>query len=115
MKKIALDAMGSDKRPNSEILGAIKALRENKNIKIYLVGKEKVLREKLKKFSYDPNRLKIIDAEEEVRMSESPTKALREKKESSIKIGMDLLDNDRVDAFISAGNTGAVMTHALMQ
>jgi glycerol-3-phosphate acyltransferase PlsX len=114
MKKIALDALGSDKRPNPEILGAIKALRENDDILIYLIGKEEILHNKLRKFQYDTRRLKIINADQEVRMSESPTKALREKKNSSIKIGMDFLKKE-ADAFISAGNTGALMTHALMQ
>ncbi|HMA68643.1 MAG TPA: hypothetical protein VKN74_02135, partial [Candidatus Mcinerneyibacterium sp.] len=115
MKRIILDAMGTDKRPNSEILGSIKALNENDDLIIYLVGKENLLRNKLRKFQYDVNRLKIINAEEEVEMSESPTKVLREKKKSSINVGLKLLEEEKGDAFISAGNTGAVMANSLME
>lgn len=115
MKTIIIDAMGSDSRPNSEILGTIKALRENKDIKIVIVGKKDVLKSKLKKFKYDADRLEIVNASQEVQMSESPTKALKEKKDSSISVGMELLKKGKGEAFISAGNTGAVMTHSLMQ
>jgi len=115
MKRIILDAMGTDKRPNSEILGSIKALNENDDLIIYLVGKENLLRNKLRKFQYDVNRLKIINAEEEVEMSESATKVVREKKKSSSNVGLKLLEEEKGDAFISAGNTGAVMANSLME
>lgn len=115
MKTIILDAMGTDARPNAEILGAYQALKSNPNIIVKMVGKRVVLEKKLKHFEYDPERLIIVDAPEEVEMSESPTKALKEKKNSSMAIGMRMLRNNEGDAFVSAGNTGAVMTYALVE
>jgi len=114
MKTIILDAMGSDSRPNSEILGALSALKEIKDITILLVGNEKKIRLKLEGFPFDRKRLQIIHAEQDVQMSESPVKAMKEKKESSMAVGLALLKSGKGDAFISAGNTGAVMAHSLM-
>lgn len=115
MKTIILDAMGSDSRPNSEILGAIAALKEIDDITIVLVGDEKKIRPKLQGFPFDRKRLRLVHTAQEVEMSESPVKAMKEKKDSSMAVGLDLLKAGKGDAFISAGNTGAVMTHSLMQ
>ena len=114
-RTIILDAFGTDARPNPEIMGTIMALRENKNLIIKLVGDKTRLEKLLSKFTYDKKRLFIINADEEVAMSDSPTKALKEKTNSSIAIGLSLLKNGDGDAFISAGNTGAVMASALMK
>ncbi|MBN2726849.1 phosphate acyltransferase PlsX [Candidatus Mcinerneyibacteriota bacterium] len=115
MKTIILDAMGSDSRPNSEILGAIAALKEIDDITIVLVGDEKKIRPKLQGFPFDRKRLRLVHTAQEVEMSESPVKAMKEKKDSSMAVGLDLLKAGKGDAFISAGNTGAVMAHSLMQ
>lgn len=115
MKTIILDAMGSDSRPNSEILGAIAALKEIDDITIVLVGDEKKIRPKLQGFLFDRKRLRLVHTAQEVEMSESPVKAMKEKKDSSMAVGLDLLKAGKGDAFISAGNTGAVMAHSLMQ
>jgi|MTBAKSStandDraft_2_1061841.scaffolds.fasta_scaffold01795_6 glycerol-3-phosphate acyltransferase PlsX len=115
MKTIILDAMGSDSRPNSEILGAIAALKEIDDITILLVGDEKKISPKLQGFLFDRKRLKVVHTTQEVEMSESPVKAMKEKKDSSMAVGLNLLKSGKGDAFISAGNTGAVMAHSLMQ
>ncbi|HPE20051.1 MAG TPA: phosphate acyltransferase PlsX [Candidatus Mcinerneyibacteriales bacterium] len=115
MKTIILDAMGSDSRPNSEILGAIAALKEIDDITIVLVGDEKKIRPKLQGFPFDRKRLRLVHTAQEVEMSESPVKAMKEKKDSSMAVGLDLLKAGKGDAFISAGNTGAVMAHSLLQ
>ncbi len=107
--------MGTDARPNAEILGVCQALKKNPNIIVKMVGKRTMLEKKLRSFEYDAERLVIIDAPDEVEMSESPTKALKEKKNSSMAVGMHMLRNNEGDAFISAGNTGAVMAYALME
>ncbi len=114
-KTIIIDAMGSDSRPNAEILGAISALKDINDLVIVLVGKESKILHRLENLTYDKKRLRIVNAAEEVHMAESPVKALKEKKDSSLSVGLDLLRNGEGDAFISAGNTGAVMAHSLMQ
>ena len=84
MKTIILDAMGSDSRPNSEILGAIAALKEIDDITILLVGDEKKISPKLQGFLFDRKRLKVVHTTQEVEMSESPVKAMKEKKDLNI-------------------------------
>lgn len=109
---IAIDAMGGDNAPFEIIKGAIEALNENKQIKIILVGKEQIIAEELKKYTYDTERIKIQNATEVIETCESPTNAIRNKKDSSIVVGLKLVKEEKADAFISAGSTGAVLTGA---
>ena len=108
--KIALDAMGSDNAPSVEIEGILLALEENQNLQIVLVGQEELLRGANEKFL---ERIEILPAPDVVTMHESPTDALRNKRNSSIAKGIELLKNNKIDGFVSAGNTGAVMAFAL--
>jgi phosphate acyltransferase len=108
--KIALDAMGTDDAPSVELDGILLALEENQNLKIVLVGQEELLRGADEKF---PDRVEILAAPDVITMHESPGDALRNKRNSSIAKGIELLKNNKVDGFVSAGNTGAVMAFAL--
>lgn len=108
--KIALDAMGTDDAPSVELEGILLALEENQNLKIVLVGQEELLRGADEKF---PDRVEILAAPDVITMHESPGDALRNKRNSSIAKGIELLKNNKVDGFVSAGNTGAVMAFAL--
>jgi fatty acid/phospholipid synthesis protein PlsX len=112
--KVVLDAMGGDFAPENEILGAIQAEKEDSNLEVWLAGKkdeiEKVLREK--NLQFDLSR--IIDSEQVVTMNDLPVQAYKEKQGSSLAKGLNFVKNGDADAFVSAGNTGAVMTFSLM-
>ena len=112
--KIALDAMGGDFAPDAIIDGAILASQNLPNdINIVLVGKKDVIKSHLEKKEYQPSRIAIVHAEEVIQMGEHPTKALTQKPNSSIGVGYYLLKAKEVDAFCSAGNTGAMMVGAM--
>ncbi|MDR0890786.1 MAG: phosphate acyltransferase PlsX [Endomicrobium sp.] len=114
---IALDAMGGDFAPNVTIEGAVLAAQhEDRNI--LLVGPEKLLLNKLEKYKNNNrlayNKIEIIDANESILMSEHPAKAVRHKKNSSIAVCAKLVADKKADAFVSMGNSGAIMTAALL-
>ncbi len=109
--RIAVDAMGSDNAPLSEIDGVVEVLKEDKDLEILLVGKEELLSEFRDKFSSLP--VEIVPAPEVIGMHESPSKAIREKKDSSISKAIHLLKEKKVDAVVTMGNTGVAMTLTL--
>jgi glycerol-3-phosphate acyltransferase PlsX len=108
---IALDAMGGDYAPLCNIKGAIEFVKEYK-IGVYLVGKKEVLEEEIKKnnLSIENLPIQIIDAPEVIEMHESPSIALRKKRNSSMHIAGKLVREGKAQAFVSAGNTGAAMS-----
>ncbi len=114
--KIVLDAMGSDNAPYVEIEGTIQAIKNFKDIDIILVGKkeeiEKLLHNRLTKD--EMNRIEIINADEVITMSEHPAQALKQKPNSSIAIAANLIKDGKGEAFVSAGNTGAVVASSLL-
>lgn len=107
--KIALDAMGGDNAPETPIAGAIRAARDFP-IEIVLVGPRDVVEQGLARYPQRPPNLSILHASEVIGMDESPVASIRKKKDSSINIGVELLREKKVDAFVSAGNTGAVVS-----
>ncbi|MCL2877277.1 MAG: phosphate acyltransferase PlsX [Acidobacteria bacterium] len=113
MITIAVDGMGSDNSPASEIEGAIAAAKAWR-VGIILVGRESVLRPLLNKAGGNSLPVEIRNAEEVVTMDEPPTAALRKKKNSSIRIAADLVRNGEAAGLVSAGNTGAVMATSKM-
>tara|TARA_Y100001970_G_scaffold277156_1_gene380925 strand:- start:172 stop:1206 length:1035 start_codon:yes stop_codon:yes gene_type:complete len=107
---IALDAMGGDFFPNINIQGALLALKKFP-IKIILIGNKPILEKEIKKTPHFPtHKIRIIHAEDIIEMTDSPTKAYRKKKNSSIHVGLQLVKEKKAQAFVSAGNTGAVLT-----
>jgi len=106
--KIAVDAMGGDNAPRAVIDGVLSALKEIKE-EIVLVGDEEIISPLLKK---SPFKIPIYQASEVVEMDESPSFAIRKKKDSSIVKAIDLLKNGQVDAVVTAGNTGAYVAAA---
>lgn len=109
--KIGLDAMGGDHAPGVCIDAAISALQEG--LDVVLVGPKEILKDELKK-SHSPSarELEVVHAPEVVGMDESPSHALRKKRSSTIAVGMELLRDGKIGAFVSAGNSGAVMANA---
>lgn len=109
--KISVDAMGGDYGLKTTLPGCISAINKNKNLHIYIVGIYKKIIKGLKVFKnkYDIKRLNIVNADEIIEMKDSPVIALRNKKKSSMRIAINLIKNNKVDACISAGNTGALV------
>jgi glycerol-3-phosphate acyltransferase PlsX len=108
--RIVVDAMGGDFAPQNAVLGAVEALKLNSDFELYLVGKKTEIISVLKKnnLSFDENF--IINSEQVIEMSESPTNAIKAKPDSSIVVGAKLVKEKKADAFVSAGNTGAMMS-----
>ncbi len=111
MIRIALDAMGGDNAPRVEVEGAAQALQElSPEFRVQLVGRTADIEAALsKQTGVDRSRIDIVDAPEVVGMGEKPLAAVRGKPRSSIAVGLELQKKGNSDAFISAGNTGAVM------
>ena len=116
--KILLDAMGGDKAPDANIKGAIKAVNQVE-AEIILIGKENIIRNKIKEFTgkemeeISP-RLKIKNTTETIEMEDIPTIAIKRKKDSSMVVGFKMLKEGEGDVFISAGNSGALLTGATL-
>ncbi|MDQ3291779.1 MAG: phosphate acyltransferase PlsX [Bacteroidota bacterium] len=112
--RIALDAMGGDFAPDAIVQGAILASHDlPEDAEIVLIGQEEVVRECLKKHGATSSRVNIVPASQVIQMGEHPTKALTQKPDSSIAKGYQLLKSKQVDAFCSAGNTGAMLVGAM--
>jgi glycerol-3-phosphate acyltransferase PlsX len=112
--KIAIDAMGGDFAPQAVIEGTLLASEElPSDVKLILIGKEQVIQELLHTPTLASNNIEIIHADEVVDMGEHPTKALTQKPKSSIAIGYGMLKAGQVNAFCSAGNTGAMHVGAM--
>ena len=115
---ILLDAMGGDNAPDANIKGAVKAI-DQIQAEVWLIGKEDVIKSKLKEFygktaeEISP-RLKIYNASETIEMEDTPTVAIKHKKDSSMVVGFNLLKEGKGDVFISAGNSGALLTGATL-
>jgi glycerol-3-phosphate acyltransferase PlsX len=112
--KVALDAMGGDFAPDVTVAGAIEAVSEyDSDIEVILVGDKQRLNESLKNKRYPPDRLSVLHASEVVEMHETPSIALRRKKDSSIRKAVELVKNQMADAAVSAGHSGVAMATAL--
>ncbi len=107
--KVAVDAMGGDNAPSEIIKGAVEAVQAEKKIKVFLVGKEDVIRRELTAYEYPSEQVEIVNATEVIETAEPPVNAIRGKKDSSIVKGMGLVKAGECDAFVSAGSTGAVL------
>lgn len=111
---IGIDMMGGDFAPLEAVKG-VKEYLSGHNIpaKLFLIGDDVQVKELLAQHAVSLENIKIIPSEQVIGMQEHPTKALKEKKKSSIAIGFHLLASGKMDAFISAGNTGAMLVGAL--
>jgi glycerol-3-phosphate acyltransferase PlsX len=110
--KIILDAAGGDYAPHEMVKGAIKAVQEY-GVEVILVGRKNVINKLLEK-SPTQDGFSVVDATELIDFDEHPVRALQNKPNSSIVVGINLLKSGRGDAFVSAGNTGAVVAGSLL-
>lgn len=112
--RIALDAMGGDYAPEVAIQGAIEAFREaNGTLELVLVGQADRIGQLLREHEARHLPVEVVDAADVIGMEEAPATAVKQKRNSSIHVGLGLHREGRVDAFLSAGNTGAVMAASL--
>lgn len=117
--RILLDAMGGDNAPDATIKGAVKAINEIES-DIVLIGNEEIINSKIKEFygknnvSEISNRITIKHTTEQIEMEDIPTVAIKHKKDSSMVVGFRMLKEGEGDVFISAGNSGALLTGATL-
>ena len=124
MTRIALDAMGGDHAPGEIVVGAVEAAVGIPGVKVLLVGQLAPIQAELDKLPKDLKKsaqlaiehgtLEIVHAPDVAEMDESPVDAVRKKKDCSINVAMRLVKEGRADAFVSAGNSGAVATSAIL-
>lgn len=114
MARIAIDAMGGDHGVRSTVEGAILATKNHPEAEFHLVGHQDEIQAELDKHGVESSRFVVQHASQAVAMNESPVDALRKKPDSSIRVMMHLLKEERVDTVFSAGNTGAMVAAATM-
>ena len=107
--RIAVDAMGGDFAPRNAVIGAIQAFEEKKNFELLLVGKKLAIKDVLSKNNLNFDENNIIHADDIIEMGDVPVNAIKLKPNSSIVVGASLVKDKKADAFVSAGNTGAMM------
>ena len=116
---ILLDAMGGDNAPDANIKGAVNAINQIK-AEVLLIGNKEIINGRVKEL-YEKDkiedispRLKIYHTTETIEMEDIPTQAIKRKKDSSMVVGFNLLKEGKGDVFISAGNSGALLTGATL-
>lgn len=110
---VALDAMGGDHGPSVVVPAAVNALKRHDGLHLILVGSSDRLKDELQRLGVEETEwLSVVHASEVVEMDEAPAQALRMKKDSSMRVAINLVKEGRADACVSAGNTGALMATA---
>ena len=107
--RVAVDAMGGDNAPGEIVKGVVQAVQAEKDIKVFLVGRQDAVNAELAKYTYDKEKIEVVHAEEVIEMAEPPVNAIRKKKQSSLVIGMNMIKHQEADAIVTAGSTGATL------
>ena len=107
--RVAVDAMGGDNAPGEIVKGAVQAVQAEKDIKVFLVGRQDAVNAELAKYTYDKEKIEVVHAEEVIEMAEPPVNAIRKKKQSSLVIGMNMIKHQEADAIVTSGSTGATL------
>lgn len=110
---VAVDAAGGDFYPKNPVEGALQAVEENSDLTVLLVGPEEKVKKELANHDYNEKRVLIYDAPQVIGMEESPAQAVKTKQQSSIVVGLGLQKAGKCDAFVSAGNTGALLAASM--
>ncbi len=111
--RIVVDAMGGDYGPIVTVKGAADAVQEY-GVNIVLTGKREIIEKELKKYDIAGDKIDIINCSEVIDNEDTPVTAIRQKKDSSMVVGLRLIKEKKADAFISAGNTGALLAGGLL-
>lgn len=109
--RVLLDGMGGDYAPHEIVKGAVQAIDQIEE-EIVIIGDESAIRKELKRCKYKGDRITVVDAPDEITMHDTPVRAIREKKNSSMVRGLNMLKDGEGDLFVSAGNTGALIVGA---
>ena len=107
--RVVVDAMGGDNAPGEIVKGAVQAVQAEKDIKVFLVGRQDAVNAELEKYTYDKEKIEVVHAEEVIEMAEPPVNAIRKKKQSSLVVGMNMIKHQEADAIVTAGSTGATL------
>ena len=107
--KVALDAMGGDNAPEQIVKGAVDAVNLDEQIFVYLVGKQELVNEELKKYTYNKKQIEVVNATDVIETGEAPVMAVRRKKDSSLVKALTMVKEKKADAFVSAGSSGAIL------
>ncbi len=112
--RIAVDGMGGDLAPVEIVKGCVEAVNELE-VEIMLIGDKSALETELSKYSFDKDKIHIVHTTEVIKNEDKPVNAIRRKKDSSMVVGLDLVKKNEVVAFVSAGNTGALLAGSLFR
>ena len=116
MIKILVDTAGGDKSPDVNIEGGVLALEKHDDLQIIFVGDREVITQKLTAYKYDGDRVQIIDAKDVITCNDVPTKAIKDKTESSLYKAFEALKgSNEINAFVSNGSTGAILVGAVLK
>ncbi len=111
--RVIVDAMGGDNAPAEIVKGAL-AAHGKKNVEIVLVGREEAIRSAAAEQGGVPDSVRVVNAAEVIEICDDPATAFKQKKDSSITVGLTMLKNGEGDAFVSAGSTGALLSAATL-
>ncbi|MBQ4058056.1 MAG: phosphate acyltransferase PlsX [Lachnospiraceae bacterium] len=109
MTRVVLDTMGGDNSPGEHVLGAVNAVKEKEDLFVYITGPEDKLKEELAKYNYPTDRIEIVNTTEEITCHDQPVNAIRQKKDSSMVVGLKMVKEGKADGFVSSGNSGALL------
>lgn len=107
--RIVIDTIGGDNGSAVCVKGAVEGLKNHSNVKLFLTGHKAEIESYLSEYEYDKSRIEVIDCSQEIDLNEPPVQAVREKKDSSMVVGLRLVKKGEADAFISSGSTGAIL------
>jgi len=107
--RIGIDAMGGDNSPDAVIKGVALYLNQNQDDEVVIFGNKDIIGKECAQKIRQFNKVEIVDCKEKIEFEDEPVKAIRQKKDSSIVVGLQYLKEGEIDAFISAGSTGALM------
>lgn len=110
--KIAIDGMGGDNAPKSNVEGVVSAIKEY-NIDIIITGDKDALEKEFANYEFDRSKLEIVHTTEIIENEDKPVKAIRSKKDSSMVVALRIVKEGKADAVVSAGNTGALLAGGL--
>lgn len=106
---IAVDGMGGDNAPFEIVKGVVDAVNMRNDIKVIITGTKDAVEAELSKYTYNKDQIELVATTEVIAMAEPPVVAIRTKKDSSLRVGLDLVKEGKADAFVSAGSTGAIL------
>ncbi|MDF2502763.1 phosphate acyltransferase PlsX [Clostridium sp.] len=109
---IAIDGMGGDNSPNAVVEACTQAVNELSGVNIIITGPEELIKNELKKYTYDKSKIEIVNASEVITPNEHPVMAIKKKKDSSLYKALSLVKEGKAQSIISAGSTGALMAGA---